>query len=353
MKKILYALAALAALASCSKNEVEYEQTSEISLAPVAKNITKSMITGTAFPTSESFNIWAWYKQVPANTSVANWGVNDSEHLYISEGKFVNKDETTWKGETSYYWPKVGSLLFAGYYPSTIKNDVDYTFNSTTNQMVFNKIQQGVVDADTPEEDIMYFNMTSKSHSSGPVPVVFKHALSWITVNLSRPTDNAGDAVYPKIVVNSVTFTNVNPQGTGTVTGTDGTISWVTNGTVQNPVVTPAEGVVLSATAQKQTEPLFIPQPFVVDKPETTSINEAMELKVNYTIYSSETEYFTETHTTPLAGMQGKVGETTTTLSSWEPAKHYTYNISIGIDEILIAPRVDDWQNITVAVPVN
>ena len=59
MKKILFVLAAVAALTACSKNEIEYEQTSEISFAPVAKNITKSMITGTpdgdkqvAFPIS-------------------------------------------------------------------------------------------------------------------------------------------------------------------------------------------------------------------------------------------------------------------------------------------------------------
>ena len=43
MKKILIALAAVAALASCSKVEAEYEQTGEITLTPVTKNITKTM----------------------------------------------------------------------------------------------------------------------------------------------------------------------------------------------------------------------------------------------------------------------------------------------------------------------
>lgn len=341
MKKIFLALAAVAALAACSKTEYEDVQ-NEISFAPVTENITKAMITDNAFPTTESFNVWAWYKQLPTNTSVAEWGATDSEHLYISEGKFVNKDAANWKGETSYYWPKLGSLLFAGYYPSTIKDYVEYTFNSTTNQMVFNKIQQGVVDDGDPAEDLMYFNMTEKSSNSGPVSVIFKHALSWITVNLSRPSDNPNDEVFPKILVNSVTFTNVNPQGTGTVTGTEGTISWETNGTVQNPVVTPAAGVVLTEAVQKQIEPLFIPQTFTSN----------MELKVNYTIYSSETEYFNETYSIKLAGMSGTTTSGTTTLNSWEPAKHYTYNISIDLEEILIAPTVDDWSGVTVAVPV-
>ena len=354
MKKIFLALAAVAALASCSKSEAQYEDVKdEISFAPVAKNITKTMITGTAFPKTESFNVWAWYKQVPKNTSVDEWGATDSEHLYISEGEFVNQGGTpNWKGKTSYYWPKVGSLLFAGYYPTSIEDDVEYHFNSTTNEMVFNNIKERVVDAVDPTEDIMYFNMTSKSSNAGPVSVVFKHALSWITVNLSRPSDNAVGVEYPKILVNSVTFTKVNPQGTGTVTGTDGTIQWETNGTVQNPVVTPATGVVLTKAVQKQTEPLFIPQDLIADDPSTTDVNEAMQLQVNYTIFSSETEYFTETYSVDLAQMQGTSNGTTTVLSKWEPAKHYTYNISISLEEILIAPTVEDWTDVTVAVPV-
>ena len=354
MKKIFFALAAVASLASCSKSEAQYEDVKdEISFAPVAKNITKTMITGTAFPKTESFNVWAWYKQVPKNTSVDGWDATDSEHLYISEGEFVNQGGTpNWKGKTSYYWPKVGSLLFAGYYPASIENDVEYHFNSTQNEMVFNNIRERFVDAGDPCEDIMYFNMTEKSVNSGPVPVVFKHALSWITVNLSRPSDNAVGVEYPKILVNSVAFTKVNPQGTGTVSRTDGTIQWVTNGTVQNPIVTPSTGVVLTKAVQKQAEPLFIPQDLIPDDEATTDVNEAMELQVNYTIFSSANEYFTETYSVDLAGMTGTTNSGTTTLNAWEPAKHYTYNISISLEEILIAPTVEDWTNITVAVPV-
>lgn len=352
MKKIFLALAAVAALAACSKTEYDDNKT-EISFAPVAKNITKSMITGVAFPKTESFNVWAWYKQVPTNSTLAEWAPSDSEHLYVSEGEFVNKGGTAnWKGKTSYYWPKVGSLLFAGYYPASIAEDVDYNFNSTQNQMVFNNIRERFVDAGDPCEDIMYFNMTENSANSGPVSVVFKHALSWITVNLSRPSDNAVGVDYPKILVNSVTFTKVNPQGTGTVTGTDGKIEWVTNGTIQNPVVTPAAGVVLTKAVQKQAEPLFIPQVLIPDDKSTTDVNEAMQLQVNYTIFSSANEYFTETYSVDLAGMEGTTTSGTTKLEAWEPAKHYTYNISISLEEILIEPKVEDWTNVTVAVPV-
>lgn len=345
MKKIFFALAAVAALVACSKSEAQYDDIQqEFTLTPVTKNITKSMITGNKFPTTESFNVWAWYKQVDPGSTIAEWTPSDNEHLYISEGEFVRVSgaNDTWKGKTSYYWPKVGSLLFAGYYPTTINENVEYNFNSTQNEMVFKNIRERIVEEDGYSEDIMYFNITEKSSNSGPVAVIFKHALSWITVNLSRPEDNHNAAVFPKILVNSVSFTNVNPQGTGTVTGSDGTISWETNGTPQDAFVTPAEGVVLTKAVQKQTEPLFIPQTFTND----------MELKVNYTIFSSSTEYFTETYSIKLNGMKGLEGTTAVTLGSWEPAKHYTYNISIGLEEILIKPVVDNWVGITAEVPV-
>lgn len=348
MKKILFALAAVAALASCAKSEVEYTRTGEITFAPVTKSITKSMMTSSAFQTSESFNVWAWHNQVAAGTDVATWN-KETDNYYFEEAEFVLRNQSDWGGKTPYYWPKVGSLLFAGYYPTTVKDKASYTFDANTNQMVFADYGQSVVDSEGYTEDLMYFNMTETSHNSGPVPVVFKHALSWVTVNLSRTTDNADSAEYPKITVTDVTFTNVNPKGTGTVTGTDGKIAWTVNGTVADTKVNQAD-VVLSSAQQKQTEPLFIPQSFTKDDASTADTNEAMELKVTYKISSSATESFTETYTVALAGMSGKEGDQDVTVNAWEPAKHYIYNISIGIEEILITPTVENWTEVTANV---
>lgn len=346
MKKSLIALAALATLAACTKSEVEYAQTSEITFTPVTKNITKSMITGTAFPTTESFNVWAWYNQVAAETTPAAWD-KTTDNLYVTEGQFVYKStQNSWGGATPYYWPKVGSLLFAGYYPSSVAEKADYTFDGSTNAMTFTNVQQGFVAETGHSEDLMYFNMTPKSYKAGPVPVVFKHALSWVTVNLKR-ADFAVTGDYPKITIRKVDFTDVNPQGTGTVTGTDGTISWVVNGTAANTTVTTGN-VVLTTTDQMQKQPLFIPQVFTSD----------MNLEINYTISSSATESFTETLSVPLNGMVGQTPSTTdpgtneeVTISSWEPAKHYTYNILMGLDEILIEPTVADWTPVTIDMP--
>ena len=89
MKKIFFALAALAALASCSKSEVEYEQTGEIGFLPVTKNMTKSMMTGTTFETSEEFNLWAYYKPASAR-DLQTWLDADGEVGGMTWAELIN-----------------------------------------------------------------------------------------------------------------------------------------------------------------------------------------------------------------------------------------------------------------------
>lgn len=338
MKKIFFALAAVAALASCSKVEAEYEQTGEIALAPVPKNITKSMIAGDgkgsnmAFPTSEEFNVWAWYKPLDAGTNIEKWMKDDAEQqLYIRESTFKKKTGSeSWGGKSSpYFWPKLGSLLFAGYYPTDIATNVDYNFDATTNEMVFSNIPQSEVSADEAsyKEDIMYFNMTASSSDKGPVAVVFKHALSWITVNVKLQQMNPAPA---KVVINEIKFTKVNNKGTGTVAGTN-SITWKTTGTDEETIL--GNNVILTTTAKKLVEPLFIPQKMLGD------------LVIKYTFYSNANEYVTETYTKALSDLKDGI-------NTWDPAKHYVYNIEIGFDEILIDPQVTDWTEVEIPVVV-
>jgi hypothetical protein len=50
--------------------------------------------------------------------------------------------------------------------------------------------------------------------------------------------------------------------------------------------------------------------------------------------------------------MNGTEGEKAVTVNSWEDAKHYIYNITIGIEEIFVEPKVADWTPVTVPVPI-
>ena len=365
MKKVFVTLLAVASVIACSKSNVEFEETSEIGLKPVAYNMTKSMMTGTTFATSQSFNVWAFYKQLPTGYSIEEWMKDGAaQTTYIDEKKFVHNDASTWKGETSYYWPKVGSLLFAAYYPTAVADKVAYNFDGTKNEMSITGYEPGRVmasDDTNPDysEDLMYANMTSTSVSSNNVALIFNHALSWITVKVQQSV-NTGET-GPKITVNSVTFEKVSTKGDATVNNipqsvgaagetkdTYDPIKWVPSGVAADiqkiEVITEelvdddgntimdgdetVKGIVLGTDAKAlEYEPLFIPQPMT-------------NMVVNYTIESGDGSSFTETTTITLNALKTTDGKEAT---NWEPGKHYTYTITIGTTEILIQPKVTDW----------
>ena len=346
MKKVFVTFLAVASVIACTKSNVEFEETTEIGLKPVAHNVTKSMMTGKSFDTKESFNVWAFYKQLPAGTTIEQWqaATNVEQTTYIDEKEFVNNG-ATWKGKDSYYWPKMGSLLFAGYYPTSIKDKVEYTFDANNNKMVIsNYVPDRVLPAKgettTYTEDLMYANMTPASVAKNDVSLDFKHALSWITVKVKQ------SEVGPKSIVDNVNFTNVYPQGTATVdnmpkNNVSNGIEWVTAGTAANvPVLEEKRTIVKGDSTEEKVgyvltdseytlayQPLFIPQPM------TTMV-------ITYTIESGDGSSFQETKTVALSGLK------TDDTDKWEAGKHYTYTITIGTDEILIAPTVTDWKDV-------
>lgn len=343
MKRILFISLAFAALISCSKTAPVYEPASEIAITPVNGNITKSMMQTGPFD-GETFKVWAWFNPVgvtPNAVETFQKGFDDATtNVYIDKKPFEKKSNGKWGGEVAYYWPSVGSLVFAGYHaPGLQDSQVSYTFDKDNNKMVFTGVQQGVVANSGYSEDIMYFNMTPSSYnkSSLDVAVEFKHALSWITVTLAKRVDPVIEA---EITINSVKFTGVAPSGNGTVDGAL-PISWTTTGTPVTfslpdlPKTIEYDLEVVDGETTYKTkiytlqEHLFIPQ----------DINGL--LTVNYTVKSTDNSAFTETYEINLGNLKDGKAQT-----KWEPAKHYTYNLSIGTDEITVTPTVGDWTGV-------
>lgn len=364
MKKLFLTFLAVASLAACTKSEVQYEQSGEIGLAPVTENRTKAMVTTTAFP-NEQFNVWAFYKQVAKGTTIADWQSSSAaQTVYISEKPFKQSDtqEGLWGGaNSSYFWPKVGSLMFVGYYPVSLADKVDYSFTSTENKMTVKEFTPGdyaqtgfVNTADAKcTEDFMYFNMTATScdaTTTGPdnsvkagchVDVVFRHALSWLTVVLKKGESTPTGAT---ITVKDVYFTDINTTGTGVVNnspGADATpaetseISWTTTGATTDVYVLGgadtdnAEALTADHTCK---QPVIIPQDM------------AGNLVIVYEIKSSDGSAFTETKTIDLSDLNDGTADT------WNPGKHYTYNVTISTSEILIDPVVEAWTGVTAEV---
>jgi hypothetical protein len=363
MKKLLIAVLAIAGLASCTNSDVEFETAQkQIGLSPITENRTRAMVSGTAFPEAENFMVWAWYKQVDAGTTIADWQADAAtQQLYIDEKPFEPKATTAtpkglWAGKTAYFRPKLGSLLFAGYYPYYLDEyatvNARYEFDETTNVMIiedytpyYSSRAGFVTDAATHTEDLMYFNMTPASvncatTNTDAVDVVFKHALAWIKVTLAKAEDTPDDAI---ITVSSVKFTDVYTNGTGTVEG-DADIVWEVKkpATADIKATTDIEVLDADATlavADDEGADIVEKQPIVI--PQAVG-----DLVITYTIASEEKDgtysSFTETKTVKLAN--------DTSVDEWEAGKCYTYAITIGTSEILIDPTVTEWDNVTVPV---
>lgn len=362
MKKILIALAAAAALASCAKSEVQYEQTGEINITPVTENRTKAMVTGHEFP-NEQFNVWAFYKQIDAETSIEDWQKDgSSQTTYIDEKPFEQKgDSKLWGGVTSYFWPKLGSLMFVGYYPTTMADKVSYTFTATENKMnvegysptTDKYASDGFVTAEkTCTEDFMYFNMTANScdaNTTGPlytvtdgqhIDVLFKHALSWLVVTIDRDDANTPDDA--KIVVTNVSFTDVTTTGNGVVDNSTAgaVIAWTPDKGTDDANVTDISILGTTEKELKEEEyPYTCLQPILI--PQTME----GDLVITYQIISADGSYFEETKTIAVADLHGtgQDGE----VDAFSPGKKYTYNVLIGTSEILIDPYIDEWKDET------
>ena len=367
MKRLVIAALAIAAMAACTKSNVQYEQPGEISLQPVTQKATKAAVDGTYYPTETdyNFNVWAWWADMNAGTALAQF---TSTTDYIAEGTFTARNNVSWGGVTPYYWPTKGSLVFAGYSPASANGTFNFDFANKTFTATDYIQSNNIADA----KDLMWFDVTNESYDQNGaenkgVPVQFKHALSWLTFKFNLLSAATAEMwtitdVTLKGIEDKATFTAVkddtpewspaeksaeemdvvNVYNAGE--GTGYTVAYVNGGTVL-----PGTDVVAEGTNARNNAVLVIPQscaPAVVDGNVTTAADAELVITYNLKTYIGENNYLNDqTVTLPLNGspIDG---------NKWEPGKHYIYTITFGANEILIAPTVEDWTDVPVEVPV-
>ncbi len=343
MKKIISIVLGVAALAACTKTSVSYEQPGEIALAPVTRaNMTKAAITGTTFPTTNDMGVYAFYN---AGKLV---GTPKEEFLtgsaaYLNNVKFVNRTGTgNWGGETSYYWPKTGSLVFAAYSPSA----ANLAYSAGEDKFSKADYVQSTELANTV--DLLWSPMTAKSHdkTTTAVPMVFYHAMSWVTVQaVAANSESEG-----KFKVKSVKLNGIVNKGSFETAVDD--IDWTLSSaavdvktlTVFNndaykeiPKMTPAE--VLENVAKGT---VVIPQ----------SLGDAVTLTVVFSQVMPTGDWSAD-QTLTFKLNKCTVGDPAVALNKWDNGKHYIYTLNFNIkgaageNEILIKPTLTDWENVT------
>ncbi len=336
-KSLIIALGAIA-LVACTKTSVSYEQTGEIGFAPVVrKNSTKAAVTNTSFPAEWSIKVFGYYDNSKAkNSSYADGSFTVD---YLPGVEFSKKDGATqWTGlENPYYWPKTGSMLFAGFAPGNFKPTSNYTgvtHNKGKNTFSVPEFEQPDFSA---TKDLLYAGY-QKSVLGETVTMTFSHALSWITVKAAADKDN-------QIKITKIEFVGLAKNGKSTALP-----AWEVS-TDKKPldVFTSTTGhSVKKVTDPNQAEIIETNKDGGLVFPQTLT-NDAM-IVVSYEMNNGAGTFVAQS---PFSKKLNELQSGAEPISTWEAGKHYIYIINFGAtdletNEIKISPEVKPWDTTTV-----
>lgn len=347
MKRFFLAALAIAAIASCTKNEVtSVPEQSEITFQTVATKVAEP------FDTDNKFISYAWF--LPKDDAWATDNATSSAYISAAEIKY-NSTANAWKATNTYYWPKQGSLTFFAWTvntaatPSLTNATVGCTNTEGITVTEYDLTQNKNVDflvADIAKDQTE--NTTTISPWNAGVPTVFRHALSKlefkvVTVdNGGNPKDYSSENV--SFTLKSIALTGVNNNKTY-AQGIDVIAShaWAEDSPVAEisslPVYTNnTPGFTVTSAEQKLTpsgDDYYIVLPQNMDADD--------ELVITYAI----TTNYTVTPVTETVSQSVKLSEIYT--SGWQPTTKYVLTIKLGINEIYWAPSVEQWTDAPVS----
>lgn len=338
MKKLFISILAVAAAVACTKTNVDFEQPAEIGFAPVASMSSKAALNTATYPTEQPIGIWSNYDGTIEPTVLDATNTPDYKNnfktAYLNNVKFKSKSvnsATVWGGATPYYWPTNGSLVFAGYSipeGGEVNSNVSYSFSD--DKMTFTGYTQSESTANT--FDLLWFGRTADSYNyrnaTTAVPVQFKHALSWITINVVGDATSTSSTNPWKIT--SVELKQVNTVGDAELTdGTTPTISWKNHATPKNMAIYSGSKELTTTATTIETNPngtVVIPQ-------------EPLDLTVKYTYKTPANADIEEVKTVSLK----LTADPKDPNNVWKGGVHYTYTLTFKSNEILVAPSVETW----------
>ncbi|MBR3074901.1 MAG: fimbrillin family protein [Bacteroidales bacterium] len=305
---ILYFLGIVLAVA-CSQTEVEQDP---ICFAPVASKSTKAIISGTTYPTGESFVVSAYYNGTDDY-------FNDLEASYSSAAAF-------WETSSSQYWPLRGSLTFNAFSPASASSSgitIDANGVSVTDYTIQTAQQMAT--------DFCYASATVADCTIHPdaVPLTFAHALSQVVFRVKA------DAYYSTASRTvRIMLTSLDMQGIYSV----GDFSYGTweNQSAENYYTLSNTSTELTYDGSNRPETidvcsyLFLPQELGPNAAITVGYDLVQTVSGNvYTLSNSPV-------TIPLGAP----------LTEWQPGKKYIYTLNIGMNNLItFSVSTVGWQD--------
>lgn len=328
-KSLIIALGAIS-LVACTKTSVSYEQTGEIGFAPVVrKNSTKAAVQGAVqgatFP-EQNIKVFGYYDN---SMPVGRPYVDGKFAVEYLPGVEFAKNGDIWAGATThYYWPKTGSMLFAGYSP------VDFGIGKVKFSLGDNKFSvDTLVQPDFSDtKDLLYAGYTT-SVLGGTVQMKFSHALSWVTVK-------AKAAAAKEIKITNIKFVGLAAKGYSA-----GLPEWSVKEARDLNVFAPTSAFDVPADTtlveSHKNCGLVFPQ----------NLTDAAEIVVSYEMNNGAGQWFAQA---PFVQKLNLLTSGANKIDKWEAGKHYTYIINFSAigepgskNEIKINPSITDWTPVT------
>lgn len=346
MKKYFFlAVAAVVALAACTKNEIDEttKEARQINFTAVAGKATKAPIESNYYPTNIPFGVFCY-----ALVDGKNWTSNSNEGQLYMNDEIISYNTTVdangiYAPSTTYYWPLSGSLTFVAYSPKATTGTVthnpstkvltvtDFTVNSSVEDqqdLMYSNTNADCVEDSNTQNGQYYSGSTDTPSSAKGVNIVFNHALSQVKFNVKKA---AGLDAYT-ITVNSITFHAYNK---GTLTVTNDNPSWGSQAFLTGVnefdynANVPGGGVAApnnsSEFAACGVANMPVPQTLTADTQKFT---------INYSLSKGGVDLGSNEVTRDLYNES---------LATWAPNTIYNYNITIDLTKIYFNPTVVSW----------
>lgn len=338
--KVLFAALAVLAMASCTTIEQKVPSTGTdavISFFPLVANAPKKNFR---------FAVFAWHAEPRLSDSTTKV-VKYMDNVPVTY-TFDTSGIGEFKPQSTYYWPKNGTLSFDAYAPVSAHNATnpgkgEGIFSSESDKGLQIKSYKVADIAD--QYDLLYSERTlnKKASTEGSIDgvyIAFKHALAAIAVTAKTNEDYSDAIKLTKITI-------LKAYGTGEFNQnmsdgyTPGNPEWTAVSTeVDYVLFEKANGVALTET-ELSSNAILLPQRLDHD-------NNKVSIKVDYTIKCDGGD-LAQTQTFELTPRSGsEESGASATLTSWEMGKKYTYNFIFSLEEVFFAPSVAEWSDVAV-----
>lgn len=352
MKKFFFlAVAAVVALAACTKNEpntTSIEKGRQINFTAVNGKATKAPIESTYYPTDIPFGVFAY-----ALTQGKTWAANSNDGQLYMDNETISYNTTEdangiYAPATTYYWPLSGSLTFVGYSPKATTGTVayapatkvltvtDFTVNATAasqQDLMWATTQKDCTDESVADKG-NYLSAADDTQSINKgVNMIFHHALSQVKFNVKKAT---GLDAYT-ITVNSITF---DAYSKGTLTVTNDSPAWSAQAK-QDAFVYNTTGSNVVAPNNSEEFAAFGVANMPVPQELATGVQ---TFTITYSLAKGGVDLGQKTVTQDLLGA---------TVDEWEKNTIYNYNIVIDLKKIYFNPTIIPWDEAASAQVIN